>query len=234
MPRGIDAIFVAVGGGGLIAGIAAYVKRLQPRHPGDRRGAGRRGRDVPLARGGTARDALTEVGLFADGVAVSQVGEETFRLCRKLVDEVVLVDTDEICAAIKDVFEETRSILEPAGALAGGGAQGVGRARPAPWADARGRDERREHELRPAALTWPSGPSWANGARRSSPSRSRSGRGASARSARSSARGTSRSSTTAMPTARRRTSSSGWSCAKRGRCATFSAVSGRTAFRPST
>ena len=68
------------------------------------------------------------MGLFADGVAVKQVGEETFRLCRQFVDEMVLVDTDAICAAIKDVFEETRSILEPAGALAMAGAQGLDRA----------------------------------------------------------------------------------------------------------
>ena len=63
------------------------------------------------------------MGLFADGVAVKQVGEETFRLCRELVDEMVLVDNDDICAAIKDVFEDTRSILEPAGALAVAGAK---------------------------------------------------------------------------------------------------------------
>ena len=69
------------------------------------------------------RVRLAQVGLFADGVAVKQVGEETFRLCRELVDEVILVDTDEICAAIKDVFEDTRSILEPAGALAIAGAK---------------------------------------------------------------------------------------------------------------
>ena len=115
-PRGIDAIFVAVGGGGLAAGIAAYVKRLQPRirvigvEPVD---ADAMSRSLAAGR----RVALPEVGLFADGVAVRTVGKETFRLCRKLLDEVVLVDTDAICAAIKDVFEETRSILEPAGAL---------------------------------------------------------------------------------------------------------------------
>jgi len=116
-PTGIDAIFVAVGGGGLIAGIAAYVKRLQPRirvigvEPVD---ADAMYRSLAAGR----RVTLSRVGLFADGVAVRKVGRETFRLCRKLVDEVVLVDTDAICAAIKDVFEDTRSILEPAGALA--------------------------------------------------------------------------------------------------------------------
>ena len=115
-PAGIDAIFVAVGGGGLIAGIAAYVKRLQPKirvigvEPVD---ADAMHRSLEAGR----RVKLSQVGLFADGVAVRQVGRETFRLCRKLVDEVVLVDTDAICAAIKDVFEDTRSILEPAGAL---------------------------------------------------------------------------------------------------------------------
>jgi len=115
-PSGIDAIFVAVGGGGLAAGIAAYVKRLHPRikvigvEPAD---ADAMARSLAAGR----RVTLREVGLFADGVAVRKVGKETFRLCRKLLDEVVLVDTDAICAAIKDVFEETRSILEPAGAL---------------------------------------------------------------------------------------------------------------------
>lgn len=115
-PTGIDAIFVAVGGGGLAAGIAAYVKRLQPGirvigvEPVD---ADAMYRSLAAGR----RVTLPSVGLFADGVAVRRVGRETFRLCRKLLDEVVLVDTDAICAAIKDVFEETRSILEPAGAL---------------------------------------------------------------------------------------------------------------------
>jgi threonine dehydratase len=118
----IDAIFVAVGGGGLIAGIAAYVKRLRP----DPRVIGVEPVDSDamtqsLARGRRVR--LPQVGLFADGVAVKQVGAETFRLCRKLVDEMVLVDNDAICAAIKDVFEDTRAILEPAGALAIAGAK---------------------------------------------------------------------------------------------------------------
>ncbi len=112
----IHAIFVPIGGGGLIAGIAAYVKRLYPKikiigvEPVDADAMYRSlqsGRRIKLAR----------AGLFADGVAVRQVGKETFRLARELVDEVVLVDTDEICAAIKDVFEDTRSILEPSGAL---------------------------------------------------------------------------------------------------------------------
>ena len=117
MPRGMEAVFVPVGGGGLIAGIAAYLKRLQPGirvigvEPVDADALSR-----SLAAG--HRVKLDQVGLFADGVAVSQVGEKTFELCQQFVDEVVLVDTDEICAAIKDVFQENRSILEPAGALA--------------------------------------------------------------------------------------------------------------------
>jgi threonine dehydratase len=115
-PAGIDAVFVAVGGGGLIAGVAAWVKRLSPAtrvigvEPVD---ADAMRRSLEAGR----RVRLESVGLFADGVAVRQVGKETFRLCRDLVDEAITVDTDAICAAIKDVFEDTRSILEPAGAL---------------------------------------------------------------------------------------------------------------------
>ncbi|MDH5480890.1 MAG: threonine ammonia-lyase, biosynthetic [Nitrosomonas sp.] len=112
----IHAIFVPIGGGGLIAGIAAYVKKLYPKikiigvEPVDADAMHRslqNGRRIKLAR----------AGLFADGVAVRQVGKETFRIARELVDEVILVDTDAICAAIKDVFEDTRTILEPSGAL---------------------------------------------------------------------------------------------------------------------
>jgi len=118
----IEAIFVAVGGGGLISGIAAYVKRVRPEikvigvQPIDSDAMAQ-----SLAAGYRVR--LMQVGLFADGVAVKRVGQETFRLCRELVDEMVLVDNDDICAAIKDVFEDTRSILEPAGALAVAGAK---------------------------------------------------------------------------------------------------------------
>jgi threonine dehydratase len=121
-PGPLDAIFVPVGGGGLISGIAAYVKQISPRtrivgvEPVD---ADAMARSLKTGR----RVKLDQVGLFADGVAVKQVGKETFRLCRKLVDEMVLVDTDEICAAIKDVFEDTRVVLEPAGALAIAGAK---------------------------------------------------------------------------------------------------------------
>ncbi len=118
----IHGIFVPVGGGGLISGIAAYVKRLKP----ETRVIGVEPVDADAMyrslREGT-RVPLSHVGLFADGVAVKNVGEETFRLCRELVDEIVLVDSDAICAAIKDVFEDTRSILEPAGALSVAGAK---------------------------------------------------------------------------------------------------------------
>jgi len=112
----IDAIFVAIGGGGLVAGIASYVKRVRPEikvigvQPVDSNAMAQ-----SLAAG--RRVKLEHVGLFADGVAVKQVGKETFRICRDLVDDIVLVDTDATCAALKDVFEDTRSILEPAGAL---------------------------------------------------------------------------------------------------------------------
>ncbi len=115
-PAPIHAVFVAVGGGGLISGIAVYLKALHPEiriigvEPQDANAMA-----LSLQQGRRVR--LDTVGLFADGVAVKQVGEEPFRLCRELVDEVILVSTDEICAAIKDVFEDTRSILEPSGAL---------------------------------------------------------------------------------------------------------------------
>ena len=118
----IHAIFCCVGGGGLIAGVAAYIKRLRP----EIRIIGVEAKDADamaqsLAKGHRVR--LDQVGLFADGAAVKFVGEETFRLCKEYVDEMILVDTDAICAAIKDVFEDTRSILEPAGALAVAGAK---------------------------------------------------------------------------------------------------------------
>jgi threonine dehydratase len=118
----IDAIFVAIGGGGLAAGIGAYVKQLRP----ETRLIGVQTTDSDaMARSLAAgrRVELPEVGLFSDGTAVKKVGEETFRLCREYLDEVILVDTDAACAAIKDVFQDTRSILEPAGALAIAGAK---------------------------------------------------------------------------------------------------------------
>ena len=121
-PGPIDAVFVAVGGGGLISGIAAYLKRIRPKvrivgvEPVD---ADAMARSLKAGR----RVVLEQVGLFADGVAVKQVGKETFRLARELIDEMILVDTDQMCAAIKDVFEDTRVVLEPAGALAIAGAK---------------------------------------------------------------------------------------------------------------
>jgi threonine dehydratase len=118
----IEAIFVAIGGGGLMAGIAAYVKRLRPEikligvEPVD---ADAMYRSLKADK----RVTLSHVGLFADGVAVKQVGEETFRICRELVDEVILVDTEAICAAMKDMYDDTRAIVEPAGALGIAGAK---------------------------------------------------------------------------------------------------------------
>jgi threonine dehydratase len=112
----IDAIFVAIGGGGLVSGIAAYVKAVRP----EIRVIGVQTADsdamLQSVRAGR-RVALADVGLFSDGTAVKQVGQETFRVARALVDDYVVVDTDAVCAAIKDVFVDTRSILEPAGAL---------------------------------------------------------------------------------------------------------------------
>ena len=113
----IHAIFVPVGGGGLIAGIAAWVKTLHP----EIKIIGVEPEDAPSMHAALAADErvlLDQVGIFADGVAVRQAGKEPFRIARKAVDEIILVKTDEICAAIKDIFDDTRSITEPAGALA--------------------------------------------------------------------------------------------------------------------
>jgi threonine dehydratase len=113
----IHAVFVPIGGGGLIAGIAAYVKCVQP----DVRIVGVQADESDaMARSLAAgrRISMSEVGLFSDGTAVRQVGRHTFHLCRRYVDEIVKVDTDGICAAIKDVFQDARAVLEPAGALA--------------------------------------------------------------------------------------------------------------------
>ena len=113
----IDAIFVPIGGGGLIAGIAVYVKSLRP----DVRVIGVEPADSCAMKESLAAGhpvTLEHVGIFADGVAVRRVGDETFRLCREHVDEVLTVDTDQACAAIRDIFEDTRTIAEPAGALA--------------------------------------------------------------------------------------------------------------------
>ena len=112
----IDAIFVPIGGGGLIGGIAAYVKATNP----DIRIVGVEPDDSAAMRDSLAAGepvTLDHVGIFADGVAVRRVGDETFRLCQEFVDEIITVDTDEICAGIRDIFEDTRSIVEPAGGL---------------------------------------------------------------------------------------------------------------------
>jgi threonine dehydratase len=118
----VQAVFVPIGGGGLIAGIAAYVKGKRP----DIKIIGVEPEDSAAMKESLAAGELVtldHVGIFADGVAVRRVGEETFRLCQQLVDEVVTVDTDQICAAIRDIYEDTRSIVEPAGALAVAGAK---------------------------------------------------------------------------------------------------------------
>ncbi len=115
-PDPLEAIFVPVGGGGLIAGIGAYVKYLYP----EIKVIGVEPDDAPTlasALQAGRRTLLQRVGLFADGVAVRQIGKETFRVAKSVVDEVILVSADEICAAIKDVFDDTRTIAEPAGAL---------------------------------------------------------------------------------------------------------------------
>ncbi len=116
-PDEIAAVFVPVGGGGLLAGVATYLKYLRP----DTKIIGVEPQDAPtmyeaLAAGRPV--TLERVGIFADGVAVRRVGKETFRLAKESVDEILLVTTDEICAAIKDIFDDTRTMAEPAGALA--------------------------------------------------------------------------------------------------------------------
>ena len=118
----IDAIFVPVGGGGLIAGVAAYIKYLYPQI----KIIGVEPDGAPCmyqALLKKRRVTLSQVGIFADGVAVRQAGKEPYRIARKTVDEVILVSTDELCAAIKDIFDDTRSIAEPAGALGVAGAK---------------------------------------------------------------------------------------------------------------
>ena len=112
----IDAVFVAIGGGGLISGVAAYIKAVRP----EIKVIGVQMNDsdamVRSVQAGK-RVTLHDVGLFSDGTAVKLVGEETFRLARELVDDYVVVNTDAVCAAIKDIYEDTRSIVEPAGAM---------------------------------------------------------------------------------------------------------------------
>lgn len=113
----LDAVFVPVGGGGLLAGVAAYIKYVRP----DIKIIGVEPEDAACLKAAMdkgRRVKLPQVGIFADGVAVGQIGKETFRVIRKTVDDVITASTDEICAAIKDIFDDTRSIAEPAGALA--------------------------------------------------------------------------------------------------------------------
>jgi threonine dehydratase len=130
-PGELGAIFVPVGGGGLLAGVAAYVKAVLPSvriigvEPVD---ADAMARSLKAGH----RVVLDRVGLFADGVAVREVGEHTFAIARETVDDVVLVDNDAICAAIKDVFDDTRTIMEPAGALSVAGLKAWVAAQPSP------------------------------------------------------------------------------------------------------
>ena len=115
-PEHIDAIFIAIGGGGLVAGMAAYIKHYRP----EIKIIGVEPQDAPTmhaALKANKRVDLGQVGIFADGVAVRKIGEKTFEIAKDLIDEVLLVSTDEICAGIKDIFDETRSLVEPAGAL---------------------------------------------------------------------------------------------------------------------
>jgi threonine dehydratase len=118
----IDAVFVPIGGGGLIAGIATWIKQQRP----EIRIIGVEPNDSTAMRDSLTAGkpiSLQHVGIFADGVAVRRVGDETFRLCQQFVDEIITVDTDQCCAAIRDIFEDTRSIVEPAGGLAVAGAK---------------------------------------------------------------------------------------------------------------
>jgi threonine dehydratase len=112
----MDAIFVPVGGGGLIAGIASYIKYVQP-HTKVIGVEFEESACLALAKQTGRRSTLSQVGIFADGVAVAQIGKETWKVCKNHVDEVITVSVDEICAAIKDIFDDTRSIAEPAGAV---------------------------------------------------------------------------------------------------------------------
>ncbi|MDB5523675.1 MAG: ilvA [Rhizobium sp.] len=128
-PDPIEAIFVPIGGGGLAAGIASYVKFLRP----ETKVIGVEPVDAASMKAAIAageRVILDRVGLFADGVAVRQAGEETFRLCRELLDDVLVADTDAMCAAIKDVFEDVRVLAEPAGALSLAGLKAYASANP--------------------------------------------------------------------------------------------------------
>ena len=115
-PENIDAVFIAIGGGGLVAGMAAYLKHYKP----EIKIIGVEPQDAPTMHAALQagkRVELEQVGIFADGVAVKIIGEKTYAIAKDLIDEVILVSTDEICAGIKDIFDETRTLVEPAGAL---------------------------------------------------------------------------------------------------------------------
>ena len=127
----LEAVFCCVGGGGLMAGLGVYIKRIAPQV----KVIGVETSDANAMYQSwekKERVALNEVGLFADGAAVKNVGEETFRLCLEIIDDIIQVSTDETCAAIKDVFEDTRSIVEPAGALALAGLKKYVKKNPSP------------------------------------------------------------------------------------------------------
>ena len=148
----LDAVFVAIGGGGLISGVANYIKAVRP----EIKVIGVQMNDsdamTAVGRGASKRVTLPDVGLFSDGTAVKLVGEETFRIARELVDEFMTVDTDAVCAAIKDVFVDTRSIVEPAGALAVAAIKQYVAQHKHARRDLCGHPVRRQHELRPPAL----------------------------------------------------------------------------------
>lgn len=142
----IDAVFVPVGGGGLLAGVAVYVKALYP----EIKVFGVQTVDSDSMNQSLKNGKptfLADVGLFSDGTAVKLVGEETYRLCENFVDGIVLVDTDEVCAAIKDVFQDTRSILEPAGRSFCRGHQEIRQTEQHQKPELCGRSFRRKHEL---------------------------------------------------------------------------------------
>ncbi len=230
----IDAIFVPVGGGGLASGIALYVKALHPQV----RVIGVEAEESPSMKNALAAGrpvTLEHVGIFADGVAVRRVGDETFRICRELLDDIILVNTDEICAAIQDIFEDTRSIMEPAGALAVAGLKRHVAATRVRRPGAGGHQQRRQREFRPPAPHRRAGRR-----RRGARSAVRSGDSGDAgqlpaSSARASAGAVSRSSTTATLTAVAPAFSSGWSCAAaRPSAARLSRGSTRRATRSST
>ncbi len=116
-PDPIRAVFVPIGGGGLAAGVAAFIKQVRP----EIKVIGVQTNDSCCMKQSVEAGEivhLKDVGLFSDGTAVKVVGDETFRLCKELLDEIITVDTDAVCGAVKDIFDDTRSITEPAGALA--------------------------------------------------------------------------------------------------------------------